>query len=133
MEAGQRASSHISPVIMTMDDKPFMAIGAAGGARIPTAIVATLSRVVDRGMPLDEALAAPRVYPMEQGMMIETHEGISWSAADLEFLGSLGLTIEEVPVTSRFGRVHAVMYLEEMKLWIGAADPDWTGSAKGPK
>ena len=132
MEAGQRASSHISPMIFTVDGLPFMGIGAAGGSRIPTAIVAATSRIIDRGMTLSEALAAPRVYPEEDGIMVETHEGLSWNPEDLEFLRDQGLEINEIDATSRFGRIHAIMYLSDIGLWIGAADPDWMGSAAGP-
>jgi gamma-glutamyltranspeptidase/glutathione hydrolase len=39
-----------------------MAVGAAGGARIPTAVAQAILHVVDDGMRLDEALAAPRLH-----------------------------------------------------------------------
>jgi gamma-glutamyltranspeptidase/glutathione hydrolase len=39
-----------------------MAVGAAGGAHIPTSVAQAILHVVDDGMQLDEALAAPRVH-----------------------------------------------------------------------
>ena len=39
-----------------------MAVGAAGGARIPTAVAQAILHVVDDGMHLDEALSAPRLH-----------------------------------------------------------------------
>ncbi len=39
-----------------------LAVGAAGGARIPTAVAQAILHVVDDGMRLDEALAAPRLH-----------------------------------------------------------------------
>jgi gamma-glutamyltranspeptidase/glutathione hydrolase len=37
MKAGQRAASHISPLIVMKDSRPILALGAAGGSRIPSA------------------------------------------------------------------------------------------------
>jgi len=45
---------------------------------------------------------------------------------------ALGLEIREVPRSGAFGRVHGLQYDPETGLWIGAADPDWEGSARGP-
>jgi gamma-glutamyltranspeptidase/glutathione hydrolase len=39
-----------------------MAVGAAGGARIPTAVAQAILHVIDDGMHLDEALSAPRIH-----------------------------------------------------------------------
>ena len=45
VRAGERASSHISPLLVSKDGAPFLALGAAGGSRIPSSIVAVVSRV----------------------------------------------------------------------------------------
>lgn len=130
---GQRAASHISPMILTEDNAPFMGIGAAGGSRIISAIIQVVSRVVDRGMDLEEALAAPRVHPLsEGGLIIETHDSLAWNPEDLEFLQANGFIIEKQPEIFRFGRVHAVIFDKSTKKWIGAADPDGEGTAMGP-
>jgi hypothetical protein len=39
---------------------------------------------------------------------------------------------EEIKTTAQFGRVHAIQYGLSGN-WIGAADPDWSGTAKGLK
>ena len=39
-----------------------MAVGAAGGARIPTAVAEAVLHVVDDGMAIDAAIAAPRLH-----------------------------------------------------------------------
>ena len=52
---GQRAASHISPMILTEDNEPYMGIGAAGGSRINSAIIQAISRVLDRGRDLAKA------------------------------------------------------------------------------
>ena len=47
IKPGVRAPSHISPIIVSREGKPFLALGAAGGSRIPSSIVAVISRVID--------------------------------------------------------------------------------------
>ena len=74
MKAGDRAASHISPTIIRKDGKPFLALGAAGGSRIPTAIVQAISRMIDRGMSLPEALAAGRIQSIDTALSVSyTH------------------------------------------------------------
>jgi gamma-glutamyltranspeptidase/glutathione hydrolase len=131
-KAGERAASHISPIIILKDGKPFMALGAAGGARIVPAIVQVISRVIDQGLPLDKALAAARVYQMPEKLLVENHKGIFWKdPTTMSALQKSGNVIEEIKTAAAFGRVHAVMFNNKTGNWIGAADPDWTGTAEG--
>ncbi len=127
---GQRAASHISPMILTKDGEPYMGIGAAGGARINSAIIQAISRVVDRNMNLYDALKAPRVHPSQEGINIEMDDSLAWHPDDLRFLQENGFIVEEQKGPFRFGRVHAVMY--QGTEWHGAADPDGEGAAAGP-
>jgi len=130
-EAGQRASSHISPFIVTHNGEPFLVLGAAGGSRIVTAITSVTSRVIDHQMSLADALAAPRVHPVEDSIYLETHPGEGWKDEVVEALEEQGYNLKEIDDIARFGRVHAIYYDQETKQWIGAADPDWEGSAAG--
>ena len=130
-QPGQRAASHISPVIISKDGKPVMALGAAGGSRIITAIVQTISRLIDFDMPLDKALAAGRVHSGDTVMLVETHEG-TWNADQVANFREMGYKIIEVPDRARFGRVHAVMFDDVSGKWVGAADPDWEGTSAAP-
>ena len=133
-KAGERAASHISPVIIMKDGKPIMALGAAGGARIVPAIVQVISRVIDQGLSLDKALAAARVYQMPEKLLVENHKGIFWKDANtMVALKQSGNVVEEVKTAASFGRVHAAMFNTQTGNWIGAADPDWTGTVIGVK
>lgn len=125
-EPGQRVSSHISPFLVTKDGEPYLGLGAAGGSRIVTAIAQVVSRVIDQGMSLDEALAAPRVFADDEKTLLELHPGTDWSQETLRALKVTGLQLESIPGPARFGRVHAVQYRKGK--WIGAADPDWEGA-----
>ncbi|MEP1096883.1 MAG: gamma-glutamyltransferase [Cyclobacteriaceae bacterium] len=131
MKAGDRAPSHISPTIVAKDGKPFLGLGAAGGSRIPTAIVQAISRVIDRGMNLPDALAAGRIQSIDTAMYIEMHEGTTWTQEDIDALESFGFKVYPVEEKARFGRIHAVHYDVENQNWTGAADPDWEGTSDG--
>ena len=133
MKAGQRAASHISPLIVMKDGKPILALGAAGGSRIPSAVVAITSRVIDQGYSLDKALALPRVYPVEKGIDLEWTGDNGWSVQDSSYLAGLNYKVFITRRPGMFGRSNSVM-LDTLKgEWIGASDPDWEGSAASPK
>jgi gamma-glutamyltranspeptidase/glutathione hydrolase len=133
MEAGERARSFISPVLVLKDGKPVLALGAAGGARIVSGVTQVISRVIDDGMTLAEALEAPRVHMDWDGRLnAETSPVIGWTPAQVEDMRRLGLDLAETSRPGAFSRVHAVQFDPETGTWYGAADPDWEGSARGP-
>ncbi|MER5780158.1 gamma-glutamyltransferase [Streptomyces mobaraensis] len=57
---GKRPRSSISPTIVLDHGKLKFALGSPGGATIITTVLQTLLNHVDRGMPLVDAIAAPR-------------------------------------------------------------------------
>ena len=142
LEPGERARSNISPLMVFEDGEPVLVLGAAGGARIVSAVVQAVCRVIDQGLPLPEALAAARVHPMggslnapgaESGFQMETSPGIGWSPDVVSGLGELGFAVAEIPATGAFGRIHGISYDAATSTWTGAADPDWEGSAAAPR
>ncbi|HET7050174.1 MAG TPA: gamma-glutamyltransferase [Solirubrobacteraceae bacterium] len=58
--AGKRPRSSMSPTIVLRHGRPFMAVGAAGGATIITTVLGILVNRIDFGMTLPDAIAAPR-------------------------------------------------------------------------
>ena len=84
-------------------------------------------------MSLPEALAAPRVAGGRGGINAETSPDIGWTESDLQEMRALGVDITEQSRSGAFGRVHGIQYDPETGTWIGAADPDWEGSARGPR
>lgn len=131
VKAGERAASHISPIILLKDGEPVMALGAAGGTRIVPAIVQVISRIVDQGMSPEQALAAARVYQMPDRLLLEDHPGVYWRDTDApSALKATGLRTEMVRSRAQFGRVHILYRLADGS-WVGVADPDWGGTAKG--
>ncbi|MEM1119107.1 MAG: gamma-glutamyltransferase family protein [Bacteroidota bacterium] len=130
---GQRAASFISPFIITKNGEPFMALGAAGGNKIVSAVTAVSSRVIDHQLPLDQALMAPRVYRNGAEMLVETHKGTGWKQTFTKELQKEGFEVKVIDQPARFGRVHAVLFDEKTGRWIGGADPDWEGAVAGEK
>jgi gamma-glutamyltranspeptidase/glutathione hydrolase len=58
---GKRPRSSISPtIVLDRHDRPVVALGSPGGATIITTVLQTLTGFVDRGLPLVDAIAAPR-------------------------------------------------------------------------
>ena len=142
LEPGERARSNISPLMVLDGGEPMLVLGAAGGARIVSAVVQAVCRIVDQGLSLPEALAAARVHPMqgflnspgaESGFQMETSSGIGWSQEVIAELRELGFAVQEVPRDGAFGRIHGISYDAATSTWTGAADPDWEGSAAAPR
>ncbi|MDB5934224.1 MAG: gamma-glutamyltransferase [Massilia sp.] len=60
-EAGKRPRSSMAPTIALKDGKPAFSIGSPGGATIITTVLQTIVNHVDLGMPMDQAINAPRL------------------------------------------------------------------------
>lgn len=124
---GDRSNSHISPTLFKKEGQVVLALGAAGGSRIVTAVTQVAHRILNQRKELNEALMLPRVYPVNDTIWIEDHEGIQHLNADLN------PDMEPVKLINRkasFGRVHAISYDSINNKWLGAADPDWEGTVE---
>ena len=132
---GSRPGSTISPTIVTdPSNRLLYVLGGAGDSRIISAVIQTLSRAIDQTLPLERAVAAPRVHPTgATTLRIErdTASRIGWLDAEMDRLKALGFTIETEPSTY-YGRVHAVVVDHETRRLIGVAEPRGFGSAAGP-
>ncbi len=120
---GERVPSMMAPTLLRDAEGQLIALGSAGSNRIRSAILQTISAVVDRGMGVAEAVNAPRVHA-EEGL-VYCEPGIA--------LGELSATLPaERIVTFRernlfFGGVQAVA-LRAGRL-EGAGDPRRGGAA----
>ena len=132
MEPGERARSSISPLMVVRDGEPVLVLGAAGGARIISAVVQAVLRVVDQGMSLPDALAAARVHPIDGGIAMETSPGIGWGPEVVAEVQSWGMEVQEVEREGAFGRIHGIWVNGETGEVVGVADPDWEGAAIVP-
>ncbi|MEE4360839.1 MAG: gamma-glutamyltransferase [Pseudomonadales bacterium] len=136
---GTRPRTTIAPTIVTRDGEVVLVLGAAGGERILSGIVQVISRVIDEGLGLSDALAAPRVHPFrvetDDGarvvdglqMHAETTPGEGWPQAVLDAWTQAGFTVHPNASRGAFSRVHALARSD--RGWVGGADPDWEGIA----
>lgn len=127
-----RDETEQTPTIVLKNGRAVLALGGAGSARIPGAVLQVISNVVDRGWPLERAVAAPRLHC--QGVNVRIHEGIA--PAILAALRAAGLKLEVVKQASHarhVGIVHAVAFDPASGEFTGAADPAYDGAAAGPR
>jgi gamma-glutamyltranspeptidase/glutathione hydrolase len=52
----------MTPTIVLKDGKPYLVVGSPGGSRIITAVLQVIVNVIDRKLPVAEAVGAPRVH-----------------------------------------------------------------------
>ena len=131
---GSRPGSTIAPtIVVPPDGAPVFALGGAGDARIISAVIQVISRVVDHRMSLADAVAAPRVHPDAlKSLTVEEGPIAAWSAADRARLEKWGFKLTGAP-SGFFGRVHAVSRRAAPGAPVtGVAEPRWTGGAAGP-
>lgn len=84
---GKQPRSSMSPTIVLKGGRPWLALGSPGGATIITTTLQVLTEYVDRGLPLVDAIAAPRLSSRNGVEEAEPALLSSPTAADLEALG----------------------------------------------
>lgn len=126
VEPGKRPLSSMTPTIVLKNGKPIIALGAAGGPKIITAVLMELIYMLDLGKSAQEAIAAPRIH----------HQ---WSPGELMVEQSLPQNLR----TALQQRGHEVKELNSMavsqivarspdgKSFVGAADPRAGGNVAG--
>jgi gamma-glutamyltranspeptidase/glutathione hydrolase len=101
-----------TPTLVLRDGRPFLALGAPGGRRIISAVVQVLTNVIDFGLGIQEAVAAPRLHC--EG--VETEVDHLVGAAALGALREAGHQVvprEEHFGTSYFARPNGVLVRPE--------------------
>ncbi|MGX1914996.1 gamma-glutamyltransferase [Streptomyces phaeochromogenes] len=114
---GKRPRSSISPtIVLDAQAKPVVALGSPGGATIVTTVLQTLTGFVDRGLPLVDAIAAPRASQRNQ-TTTELEPGL-WNSPLRAQLESLGHGFRQNP---EIGAATGVQRLPDGK-WLAAAE-----------
>ncbi|SCK42169.1 gamma-glutamyltransferase [Streptomyces sp. WMMB 322] len=118
---GKRPRSSMSPTIVLEDGKPAFALGSPGGATIITTVLQSMINHVDRGMPLDKALNAPRASQRNAAKTeIEPELWNSGVRPRLEDLGHSFTRVDEI------GAATAVQQLPGGR-WLAAAEEERRG------
>jgi gamma-glutamyltranspeptidase/glutathione hydrolase len=122
---GERVPSMMAPTVVLRDGRPELALGSAGSNRIRSAIIQTISAVVDRGMAAQDAVDSPRVHV--EGSLVDAEPGVD--AGALDSLESRGWRLKRWQERNLyFGGVQAVVRAADGQI-SGGGDPRRGGVA----
>ena len=122
---GARISSMMAPTVVLRDGELIAGLGSAGSNRIRSAILQTIIRLVADGMPVDEAIQAPRLH-FEEGI-VQAEPGIEEALLALEDQGYDVTRWQDINLF--FGGVQAVARDPATGIFSGGGDPRRGGVA----
>ena len=111
----------MTPTIVFRDGKPLLATGSPGGSRIITTTAQVIMNVVDHGMNIAEAVAAPRIHHQWLPDELRVESGLS--ADTISILRERGHTVVE---KNAMGSANTVMRSNAGTM--GIADPRRRGA-----
>ena len=118
---GKRPLSSMTPTIVLKDGRPVLVTGAPGGGRIISTVLQVIVNGIDFGLPLAEAVGAPRVH--HQWRPDEVVAEPSLPAATIRALEKRGHAVRVGPP---FGSAHSIAITPQGL--VGVADPRASGS-----
>ncbi len=127
IEPSKRMLSAMTPtIVLNPAGELLMVLGSPGGPRIITSVMQVISNVLDHGMRLRDAVAAPRVHhqSLPDEIVYEPGGLLPGTLAGLERMGH---TLRERDEYS--GEITAIY--RGRSGWIGVADPRGGGGAVG--
>jgi gamma-glutamyltranspeptidase/glutathione hydrolase len=112
------------------DHKPYLIVSAPGGRPIISAILRTLTNVLDYGMGIQAAIDAPRIH--SEGNLYEVELESRIPEGVREELSRRGhrLVVKE-PYSGGFALVQGIMVDPDSGLIFGGSDPRTHGGARG--
>lgn len=122
----KRMLSAMTPsVVLAPDGKLFMVVGTPGGPTIITQVYHVLSNVIDHGMSLGDAIAAPRMHhqALPDSMRVERD---GFRPATLDGLRAMG---HAIITRGRWGDVQGIIRTKDG--WEGVSDPRGGGGGSG--
>ncbi|MBN47976.1 MAG: gamma-glutamyltransferase [Spongiibacteraceae bacterium] len=123
VQGGKRPRSSMSPTIVFEGDQPRLVIGSPGGSRIIDYVARSIWDILENGVPVAQAIAAPHIIHM--GRQLELEEGRARPEL-IKHLESLGHKVAVKPQTSG---LHAIWISDQFL--EGGADPRREGTIKG--
>ena len=117
IERGKRPLSSMTPLIVLDDGNAWFATGSPGGSRIITTVLQMVVNVIDHGMNIAEAEAAPRMHHQWYPDVLQLESGISPDT--IRILEARG---HEIAATQwSMGSLQTVAY--EDGVFRGSSDP----------
>ena len=126
IQPGKRPLSSMCPTVVFRDGQPIIALGAAGGPKIISAVLLELVDMLDLGMTPKQAVAAPRIH--QQWLPDELYVESKLPADLKKSLTQRGQKVVTLPVVAIS---QIVARSPDGKSFVGAADPRAGGTAAG--
>jgi gamma-glutamyltranspeptidase/glutathione hydrolase len=123
---GKRMLSSMTPsIVVDSTGRVLLVLGSPGGSRITTAVMQVISNVVDQGMPLGNAVSAPRLHhqALPDQLYLEQNGFVEPAVDSLKQMGY------KVEFWGYRSDINAIMRTD--RGWIGVADPRRGGGAVG--
>lgn len=117
--AGRRIPTMMTPTVILKNGSPRLVVGSGGSIRIRSAILQTISNLLDFALPLETAVNAPRVHVDNYGVL-QCEAGFDEVA--VYQLANIGYPINRWNTRSiYFGGAHSVAREENGRL-VGTGD-----------
>ena len=116
VEPNKRMLSSMSPTIVKDNGKNFLVTGSPGGSRIITTTLQVIMNVIDHGLNIQSAIAAPRIHHQWLPDELRIEEGISPDT--IKILQEKG---HQVKQQEAMGAIQSIMVKDG--LMYGGADP----------
>jgi gamma-glutamyltranspeptidase/glutathione hydrolase len=123
---GKRPLSSMTPVIVEKDGQFVLAVGAAGGPTIITAVYQVILNVLEFGMPVQAAVAAPRAHHQWLPDVLRVEEG-QFKPAVIKKLEKMGHVVK---ARQHIALLNAIHRLPDGTLH-GGAEPRGDAAAMG--
>lgn len=125
IQPGRRPVSSMSPTIVLKNGKPELVAGASGGPRIISSTLQTILYALWANMPVNEAVATPRMHHQWLPDVVFVQQGLS--ADIMNYLLARGHSLRRFPASAG----HVQVIARTPFGWRGACDPDKGGRPAG--
>ncbi|HEY3302483.1 MAG TPA: gamma-glutamyltransferase [Candidatus Binatia bacterium] len=121
----KRSQHTIMPAMVFKDKKPFLIFGVTGAHMQPQGQVQVLANLIDFGMPLQQAMDAPRVNHLD-GFEVAFEPGFDGGVVE-----NLKRKGHQIVGEANFGGSQGIMIHPEYGTLLGGSDPRKDGCALG--
>jgi gamma-glutamyltranspeptidase/glutathione hydrolase len=129
VEPGKRMLSSMCPTIVAKDGRVVLVTGSPGGRTIINTVLCVVLNVLEFGMPLREAVDAPRLHHQWLPDGVRVEPGLQEEHAEaVESLRQMGHTIDEQ--SPKQGDAHSIQVMTDGS-YVGVADGRRSGGAAG--
>ncbi len=125
IEPNKRMLSSMSPTIVKQDGKNVLVTGSPGGSRIITTTLQVIMNVVDHGLNIKSAVAAPRMHHQWLPDELRVEEGLNPDT--IRMLEEMGHVVKQ---RSAMGAIQSIMVKDDM-MYSGADPRRSTAEASG--